>query len=280
MKLSKLIVLVVLFTNTLWAQSKDENGMKQKTIKTTIGHIVVYQKIVPNTIPVIFLHGVYYDHNLWNYYTSRITDRTVISIDMPHHGKSKDIANKNWNMDDCANMLIEIIDHLEHKEVYAIGHSWGSMTILRASVKKPKRFKVVGLCNMPFEKGTFATQLKFGFQHIMLPFRKFYTKQVARAMFSDENIKAKPEIAEYLEVSMSLLRDREVRQTDEAVISKVDDGNQYLNRLQVSALALKGSKDYVGTPKNMEITIVEGAHTSPLEQPESVLSFIKKVLDK
>ena len=280
MKLTKLITLIILFSNTLSAQVKNKDKMKQETINTTLGNIVVYQKIVPNTIPVIFLHGVYYDHNLWNYYSSRITDRTVITVDMPHHGLSKDISKNNWNMDDCANMLIEIIDHLKHKEIYAIGHSWGSMTILRASVKEPKKFKAIGLCNMPFDKGSFGKQLKFGFQHFMLPVRNFYTKQVAKAMFSTENIKAKPEIAEYLEVSMSLLTNKEVRKTDKAVITKVDDGTQYLDSLKVPAFALKGNVDYVGTPRNIEMTVVEGAHTSPLEQPEKVFTFIKKVVEK
>jgi 3-oxoadipate enol-lactonase len=199
---------------------------------------------------------------------------------MPHHGQSKDINKKDWSMDDCANMLIEIIDHLQHREVYAIGHSWGSMTILRASVKEPEKFKAIGLCNMPFAKGTFGKQLKFSFQHLLLPFRQFYTKQVAKAMFSAKNNKEKPEITEYLEVSMSLLTNKEVRKTDKAVITKVDDGTQYLDSLKVPAFALKGNVDYVGTPKNIEMTIVDGAHTSPLEQPEKVFTFIKKVIEK
>lgn len=254
--------------------------MKQHNIPTNLGTIAVYEKIVRNTIPVIFLHGVYYDHNLWNYFTSRITDRTVISVDMPHHGKSKDITNRNWNMDDCANMLLEVLDNLEYKKVYAIGHSWGSMTILRTAVKEPHRFSALGLCNMPFEKGSLGTQLKFGFQHLALPFRNFYSNQVARVMFSSENIHSKPEIAEYLNVSMSSLTNKEVRYTDKAVITKVDDGSEYLNKLQTPALALKGNKDYVGTPKNIEMTVVEGAHTAPLEQPDKVLNFITKVLEE
>jgi pimeloyl-ACP methyl ester carboxylesterase len=184
MKMLKLTWLIVLLSSSLSAQTNNTTEMKQEMINTTVGNIAVYQKVVPNTVPVIFLHGVYYDHNLWNYYTSRITDRTVITVDMPHHGKSKAISKKNWTMDDCANMLIEVIDQLQHKEVYAIGHSWGSMTILRASVKQPEKFKAIGLCNMPFEEGSFGKQLKFGFQHSLLPFRQFYTKQVAKAMFS------------------------------------------------------------------------------------------------
>lgn len=279
MKIASFILLSMLLPNSLLAQSKRSNTVEQQNINTNLGSIAVYQRIVPNTIPVIFLHGVYYDHNLWNYYTSRLTDRTVITIDMPHHGKSKNISKKNWEMDDCANMLIEILDSLGYRQAFAIGHSWGSMTILRAATKAPERFQAIGLCNMPFDKGSFGKQLIFGFQHLVLPFRKFYTKQVAKVMFSNENLKAKPEIAEYLAVSMSLLTNREIRQTDKAVITKVEGGNKYLNNLRTPALTLMGNQDYVGTPENIEMTIVEGAHTSPLEQAEKVLNFIKSTID-
>lgn len=272
--------MALLLTNTPTAQLTSNNDMKQEIINTSIGAIAVYHRTVPNTIPVIFLHGVYYDHNLWNYHTSRITDRTVITVDMPHHGRSKAITKRDWTMEDCTDMLLEILDHLAYQEVYAIGHSWGSMTILRAAVKAPERFEAVGLCNMPFEAGTRGARLKFGFQHMMLPFRKFYTKQVAAAMFSKANIAAKPEIVEYLEVSMSMLSNKEVRYTDQAVITQVDDGSTYLDLLTVPALALKGSMDYVGTPKDIKMTVVDGQHTSPLEQPEEVLYFIQEVLDK
>lgn len=275
MKKIVLVLLLAIINYTLIAQNS--NNMKQQFISTNIGSIAIYQKTVLNSIPIIFLHGVYYDHNLWNYYVSRITDRTVITIDMPFHGKSKDISKSNWNMEDCTKMLLEIMDSLGHNQVYAIGHSWGSMTILRAASQSPERFKAIGLCNMPFDKGNFGTRLKFGFQHLMLPFRIFYTKQVAKAMFSKENRNNKPQIVQYLNVSMSLLSNKEVRKTDKAVITDVDDGKKYLDKLQIPALCLKGDQDYVGIPKKIDMTVVKGAHTSPLEQPEKVLKFIGDV---
>ncbi len=272
----KTIILSFLIPINLTAMSKPQ--IQENNITTSIGDIKVYQQIVPNTTPIILLHGVYYDHNLWNYYTSRITDRTVITIDMPHHGKSKHIKKKNWNMNDCKNMLLEIIDSLAYKQVYAIGHSWGSMTILRAASEEPSKFKAIGFCNMPFQEGNRSTRLKFSFQHFMLSFRTFYTKQVVKAMFGKEAIQNKPEAIEYLDYTMSLLTNKEVKQTDKAVISHVDNGEQYLSKLTVKVIALKGKDDYVETPKNIHTTIVEGSHTSPLEQPQKVLAFIKQVL--
>lgn len=270
-----LILLLPIPSNSIKPLKND--NMNISTIKTSIGEIVYYRKEVKGTNPVIFLHGVYYDHNLWNYQTSRITDRTVITIDMPLHGKSKKISKTNWTMNDCSNMLIEILDNLKIDKCYAIGHSWGSMTILRAASEHPKRFLAIGLCNMPTKKGSFGTKVKFNFQHSMLGFRSFYTKQVANAMFSSENQIQKPEMVEYLDISMSQLSNRDIRQTDKAVIANVDSGMPFLEKLNVNALALKGEDDYVMSLPNIKTTIVKGKHTSPLEQPEEVYHMIKQL---
>lgn len=269
---------MVLSSNPLFTQAEGSLPLEPHAIQTRIGQIAVYQRVVPNTVPVIFIHGVYYDHHLWNYYTERIQDRTVISVDMPLHGKSKNIPLKNWQLEDCAQMLIDILDQLGHSEAYAIGHSWGSMTILRAAAKHPDRFKAIGLCNMPVAQASLSQKLAFGFQHLMLPFRKFYTGQVSKVMFSAASRAARPELKNYLESTMSLLSQREIRKTDRAVITQADDGQLYLQTLQVPALALKGEEDYVPRLQQIETTVIPGAHTSPLERPKEVLIFIQRVL--
>ena len=126
------------------------------------------------------------------------------------------------------------------------------MTILRAAAKHPDKFVAVGFCNLPLQAGSFKNRLKFRFQHLLLPFRQFYVNQVAKVMFAEESRAQHPELATYLRSSMSLLDNREIKQTDKAVITKVDDGYQYLNHFKVPALALKGDKDYVQTLENIK----------------------------
>lgn len=259
---------------------KNNTAMSTTTVNTSIGEIAYYAQEVEGTTPIIFLHGVYYDHHLWDYYVSRIQDRTTITIDMPMHGKSQTIHERKWTMDDCSQMLIEILDSLGVEKCYAIGHSWGSMTLLRAASQHPERFVRLGLGNMPLEAGTFGAKLQFGLQHTMLSFRGFYTKQVAKAMFAKESREEKPEIVEYLELSMSQLSNKAIRQTDRAVISRVGSGYPYLEQLQVPALALRGKQDYVPDPPGIATTLVSGQHTSPLEAPEQVLEWIREVMTR
>ena len=124
-------------------------------IHTNLGKIAVCQKLTnSDKTPIMFLHGVYFDHHLWDKVINSIQDRSTFSVDMPFHGLSKEITKTDWTLNDCADMLLEILDSLQIAKVIAVGHSWGSMTILRAASKQPERFENVLLCNMPFLAAT------------------------------------------------------------------------------------------------------------------------------
>lgn len=61
-------------------------------IPTKIGKIAVYLQFADSDKPpIIFLQGVYFDHNLWDAVIESIKDRTVITLDMPMHGMSKEL---------------------------------------------------------------------------------------------------------------------------------------------------------------------------------------------
>jgi pimeloyl-ACP methyl ester carboxylesterase len=149
-----------------------ENKHPKVYIHTKIGKIAVYHHFAnSDKTPIIFLHGVYFDHHLWDAVIESIKDQTIITLDMPMHGMSKELLKDDWTLNDCADMLIEILNILHLPKVIAIGHSWGSMTILRAAHKNPELFSVIGLCNMPFMAASKRKKLTLRMQHIMLPFR-------------------------------------------------------------------------------------------------------------
>jgi 3-oxoadipate enol-lactonase len=248
-------------------------------IHTNLGEIAVFPKLVDSDkTPIIFLHGVYFDHHLWDEVIDSIQDRTTYSVDMPFHGLSKEITKNNWSLNDCADMLLEILDSLKIAKVIAVGHSWGSMTILRAASKQPERFESLLLCNMPFLTATKKQKLTIGLQHSMLIFRNFYTKQAAKALFGKTSLKENPSLLKKLKRPMDLLTNAQIKHTDKAVIAEAEDASELITNLKVRALALKGIEDYVPEPPNIETIIIGGGHISPLEQPEEVVNLVKSFL--
>jgi pimeloyl-ACP methyl ester carboxylesterase len=177
---------------------------------------------------------------------------------MPLHGNSRNNIKENWTLQDCADMLIEILDSLKIEKIIAVGHSWGSMTILRAAHSHPHRFAAIGLCNMPFHAASKKQRLTFQLQHTMLIFRSFYTKQAAKALFGKSSFRTNGSLISQLARPMNVLSNKEIRQIDTAVIINANDTTHLINSLKVKAIALKGNEDYVPTPPVIQTILVDG----------------------
>jgi 3-oxoadipate enol-lactonase len=274
--MKQIFILIILLLLTMSNSAQE----KAQFINTKIGKIAIYTKEVQTSeYPIIFLHGVYFDHHLWNNHIKEIKDHTVITVDMPLHGSSRNNIKANWTLTDCSNMLIEILDSLKISKVIAVGHSWGSMTILRAAHKYPERFSSIGLCNMPFQAASKKQRATFGLQHSMLVFRNFYTKQAAKALFGKTSLNENPSLIEQLKKPMSVLSNKQIKQIDKAVILNAEDATELIQNLKVKAISLKGEEDYVPTPPRIETIVIVGGHISPLENPKEVLNLINRIIN-
>lgn len=243
--------------------------LQKINVSTSIGPIVVHH-INPqvDAVPIFLLHGVYFDHKLWDAQLNAMANHNVIVIDIPMHGESKPGIEKGWTLNDCAQMLIEILDHLGKDRIIAVGHSWGSMTILRAAVRFPERFAAIGLCNMPYKAPTLAEKILIHLQHTAIIFRKLYMKQAAKALMSKQSLSKKPELMDKLIQSRSKLSISEIIYTDKAVRIDAADATTLIEALNVRTKALVGEHDYVGKPPIEDLKVVSGGHVSPLEAPE------------
>jgi pimeloyl-ACP methyl ester carboxylesterase len=257
-------------------------------VQTCVGPIAVHvRQGITENVPLIFLHGVYFDHRMWDGLVASLVEdeermnqsaRTMIAIDMPLHGSSRENIKPNWTIDDCATMLLDILRELRLEQVIAVGHSWGSMTIMRAANCSPQAFHAVGLCNLRFQAETVFGTALVHLRHIMLPFKSFYIEQVGKALYAKRSATTIPGLQEKLRATMSKLSGRDIKRIDQAVIIDPADSTEQVARLAVPAIAIVGEEDYVGNPPIANMTIVPGGHVSPLEVPEQVLAMIHKLL--
>lgn len=247
--------------------------MESKYIKTDIGRIHYrIQEKNSELAPIIFLHGVYFDSHLWDRIISdiMISKRTLILVDMPMHGKSKDVS-KDWTMDDCRDMLVEITEKLGYKKYIGIGHSWGSMILLRAADIRPDLFEKLLLLNMPTGTGSVKTKLKFLLQHTLLLFRNFYKSQVLKAMFERDE----PEYERYLDSTFSFMTNNEIKKTDIEVITKARDTKKTVQNLRVPLILARGKSDYIDDIPEIDTILLNGGHVSPLEDVHGVVDLAR-----
>ncbi len=248
-------------------------------IHTSVGKIAVHHRNKEAVAtPLFLLHGVYFDHCLWEAQIDQLTDRPVYAIDMPLHGESRCEIIKYWTLNDCAKMLIEILDYLKLDKVIAVGHSWGSMTILRATAKNPDLFAAIGLCNMPFKAASSKEKLTIRLQHSAIIFRKLYMHQAAKALMGKDSLKDNPGLIDKLKRPMSVLNNSQIIYTDKAVRIDAEDTTDLILGLKVPVKALSGKSDYVGLPPLPDVNVVKGGHVSPLEAPEEVNNLIAELI--
>lgn len=244
----------------------------QKFLKTCLGEISIYtQNESSDGTPLVFLHGLFFDHLMWLDIVQKPINRPVVLIDMPLHGKSKNIINQ-WNLDDCTTMLFDILAQLDLKRIIGVGHSWGSMTLLRAVAKNSERFEELYLLNLPFRAMSFQEKLKVRLLHFGLIHKAFYIKEASKFLIDQEFMQ--PKHLGYLKASMGSLKRRTIIKLDEIVRLNAMDSSELFSKLKKSHKIIVAEKDFVGIPPSGEIIHVKGGHTSPLELPEKILEIL------
>lgn len=251
--------------------------MEEMSINTNLGSISVSIDNRSSNTSVVFLHGVFLDKSLWSDVAKDLPEVTRVYIDMPAHGKSSNV-DRDWSLDNCVEMLMEIIDELKIETCILIGHSWGSMTALRAATKYPDSFRALVLLNMPFKKTLGIRRIGFMLQKLMLFFPKFYAAQAAKSLYSNETLLKRPELIKDMQDRLSQRTAKELSRVIDAVILAPDDASKLITQLQVPAVAVIGEEDYVGKHESLETWTVSGGHISPHEAVTNVKEAIIKVL--
>ena len=251
--------------------------MKTQEINTNMGSIAVAVDRVENSIPVVFLHGVFLDRDLWRAYGTDFTHRSHVYVDMPGHGESGDVG-RAWRLEECVTMLMQILDALAIERCVVIGQSWGSMVALRAANQFPQRFEALGLFNMPHTKTTGMRKAGFWMQKMFMGMPRFYARQAAQSLYSEDVLKRHPELVTRMQERMSKRSARELSRLVDAVILCPDDARRYIEKLKVPALAFIGEDDYVGRPPGLDTGMIPGRHISPHESEEKTRAAISRVL--
>lgn len=252
--------------------------MKKQLIQTLLGQISVAIEERGTEHPIVFMHGVFLDKTLWKDFDSNLTGRTHIYIDMPAHGVSSNVGH-DWSIDDCVAMLTRVLDELNVRRCSVIGHSWGSMTALRAATSFPSRFASLGLFNMPFKRTTGIRRLGFKLQKTMVAFPRFYARQAAKSLYTESILRTRPDLSEMMQERLSVRPPKELSRVIDAVILNPADTEHLLNDLRVPALAVVGESDYVGIPSKTKTVTVQGGHFSPHEAPSESRQAIKRVVE-
>ncbi|MEM9602891.1 MAG: alpha/beta hydrolase [Pseudomonadota bacterium] len=251
--------------------------MNTKRVSTALGTVSVRFETGGAGVPLVFLHGVFLDNTLWEAFDSSLTGRTHLYVDMPAHGESDNVG-RDWTLDECVGVLLAVLDAFQVPRCIAIGHSWGSMTALRAASTHPERFAALGLFNMPFTETRGLARLGFHLQKQLTGFKSFYARQAAKAMYSPRALADNPAFRKAMQARLRSRPSIEIARVIDAVILGADAAHTLITTLYVPAHAVVGESDYVGSPPGIVTRTVPGGHISPHEAPSETAEAIVRTL--
>ncbi|MEM6430438.1 MAG: alpha/beta hydrolase [Deinococcota bacterium] len=259
------------------------------SISTILGDIAIKIESAPasqtdTATPIVFLHGLFLDKTLWDDFDTQLTHRTHIYVDMPAHGQSSNVG-RNWQLEECVTMLINILDELELQHCIIVGHSWGGMTALRLAHQQPDRVAGLLLLNTPWQMPSKRTQLGFQFQKLLTPWQRFYAAQAAKSLYTKQMLTARPELISDMQARLAKRPAREISRVLDAVILDPQDARSKLVAFSVPTVVAVGEADYVQLPSEINPIYVEthtlsGGHISPHEASQEVQKLLTEMLAK
>lgn len=257
------------------------------------GHVLRSVESGRGAPPVVFLHGVFMDHTLWDAVVDDLGDRRLtgrlVRLDMPGHGDSAPMA-AGATLDDHVSAVAETLDAAGIRGAILVGHSWGGMVAVRLAAQRTDLVSGVVLSNTPLRRTAGVGRLGFALQRVLLragfPLG-WYGRMAARALIGSAHRAREPRDAAALASRMRRLGRRQADRTLRSVLLEPTDSLDLVADLGVPWVAVAGRDDYViadGVAARLaalgELRVVDGAHTTPLEQPAALTEAIIAVRDR
>lgn len=105
--------------------------------------------------PIYILHGLFGMLDNWHSFAKQLSkDYLIVAVDLRNHGRSfhdDDVSYTAMSED-----VIQLMDHLQHDEVFVLGHSMGGKTACSLTLNHPHRVKgliVVDILPIEYERG-------------------------------------------------------------------------------------------------------------------------------
>ncbi|GAA5529782.1 alpha/beta fold hydrolase [Herpetosiphon gulosus] len=239
---------------------------------------------------VLCIHGFPFNRSMWDEARLALASRyRVLSPDLRGFGESS--GSESWTLDDQANDLIELLDHLAIDRVAVLGLSMGGYIALNLARRYPERLWAMVLIDTKATSDNYdakqnrlktaETALREGAAPIaaqMLP------KLLSPANAEDQRL------IERLNGMMLTTNPKTIASAAHAMASR-PDSTPYLSTMALPSLVIVGNDDQITTPNDAHamvaalphaslVTIPDAGHMSVLEQPEITYGAIRVFLDQ
>ena len=232
-------------------------------------------------IPIVFIHGVGLDHNIWDPQINEF-DNTVLIYDILGHGRTP-LNKEKISFDDFSDQIIGLIDELKFSKIHLIGFSIGSLIARNFATRFSDRLKSLTLLCSIFNRSDNEQKIvNERFEQTKKD--KKLTKDALNRWFNKDFIEKNPLISDKI---FSILNNNNMDNFIKVYSLFVNHkDNEKFENINVKTLVMTGEGDVGSTPemsdnlskkiKNSEVKIIPvGKHLCSIECSYDVNKAIK-----
>ena len=241
-----------------------------------------------NSIPIVFIHGVGLNHQMWDKQINYLNEFSILTYDLLGHGKTP--CNKNkLNLKDFSNQLLGLLDHLKIEKINLVGFSLGSLIALDFSSHFQNKVEKLILIGTTYKRSDQERSLVLE-RYNQAKLNKPISKQALKRWFSDKYLENNPTTYDlFMNILNKKPDDHKNFLKAYELFANHYDNFDDIKKIDIKTLVMTGSDDVGSTPamskelvKDMVnstyIEIQNGKHLCSIECEDDVNMQIKNFI--
>ena len=200
-----------------------------------------------DTTPIVFIHGVGLDHQMWDKQINYLNEFSILTYDLLGHGKTPYNKDK-LNLKDFSNQLLELLDYLKIEKINLVGFSLGSLIALDFSSHFQNKVEKLILIGTTYKRSDQERSLVLE-RYNQAKLNKPISKQALKRWFSDKYLENNPKT---YDTFMNILNKnpddhRNFLKAYELFANHYDNFED-IKKINIKTLVMTGSDDAGSTP--------------------------------
>ena len=248
-----------------------------------------YIYIKKDNTPLVFIHGVGLDHQMWKPQIENLNEFSTITYDLLGHGKTP-FKKEKLSLGDFSNQLNEILGHLNIDKIHLVGFSLGSLIALDFASKSGDKIDKLILIGTTYKRSSEERSLVLD-RYNQAKLNKPISKQALKRWFTDEYLEKNPKTYNlFMNILSKKPEDHKNFLKAYQLFANHEDNTQVIQDITSKTLVITGSDDSGSTPAmSKELTkdlvnsryveIKNGKHLCSIECADDVNMNIRNFIN-
>ena len=238
-------------------------------------------------IPIVFIHGVGLNHEIWEPQIDYFKNYTTLSYDILGHGKTS-LKKINISFDDFSEQLIKLIDELSFEKIHLVGFSIGSLIARNFATKYDNRLKSLILLGSIYKRNEEQQKIVNDRFNLAKKSSKL-SKHALKRWFTDKYLEENPDT--YKKISSILEANNIENFLNVYELFVFHKNDEKFEKIKTNTLVMTGENDIGSTIemskslsnviKNSQFKVIKnGKHLCGIECADDVNMAINNFIEK